>query len=89
MKSNEQVKKHNKQGDLWVVFNGIVYDISSYATVHPGGLDILVQNGGSDVTKLYSTYYHRSIPFICKCRKIDRKMYYWKIVKLKQESNFL
>jgi L-lactate dehydrogenase (cytochrome) len=39
----EEVKKHNKENDCWIVLNGIVYDISNYINSHPGGIDIILE----------------------------------------------
>lgn len=33
----EDVAKHNKDGDLWVVINGKVFDLTTYMDTHPGG----------------------------------------------------
>jgi cytochrome b involved in lipid metabolism len=32
----EEIKKHNKENDCWVVMKGVVYDISKYINEHPG-----------------------------------------------------
>jgi hypothetical protein len=49
----EEVRKHNRPDDLWVVFNGYVHDVSSFARNHPGGLDILRKNVGRDMSRTY------------------------------------
>lgn len=33
----EEVKLHNREGDLWVVVKNEVYDLTSFANEHPGG----------------------------------------------------
>ena len=33
----DEVQKHDKLGDSWLVINGKVYDISKFAPLHPGG----------------------------------------------------
>ena len=33
----QEVRKHNKEGDLYIVIDGEVYDCSSFADLHPGG----------------------------------------------------
>jgi L-lactate dehydrogenase (cytochrome) len=35
--SLEEVAKHNKQEDCWVVIHGRVFDLSKFLQEHPGG----------------------------------------------------
>jgi cytochrome b involved in lipid metabolism len=35
------VSQHNKAGDLWVIIDSIVYDLSKFANLHPGGSVVL------------------------------------------------
>jgi cytochrome b involved in lipid metabolism len=44
--SKEEVAKHNKEGDLWFIIHGKVYDVSKFAEEHPGGVDILMERAG-------------------------------------------
>ena len=37
--SVEEVSKHNRLEDLWIVVNGIVYDLTEFASEHPGGVE--------------------------------------------------
>jgi len=32
-----EVERHNTSKDLWVIFDGYVYDVTEYAAKHPGG----------------------------------------------------
>ena len=34
--------QHNKDGDLWVIIDSIVYDLSKFAKLHPGGTGVLL-----------------------------------------------
>jgi len=54
----EEVRQHNREDDLWVVFNGEVYDVSSFAKNHPGGLKVLLGSIGRDMTKAYEKANH-------------------------------
>jgi len=44
--SMEEVKKHNKYSDLWVVIHGKVYDITKFVEEHPGGSEVLLDVAG-------------------------------------------
>lgn len=46
----EEVEKHIKFNDAWIVVKGYVYDISNFT--HPGG-GIIVQGYGKDATDLF------------------------------------
>lgn len=57
--SMEEIKKHNKPGDLWIVVHGNVYDVSEFADTHPGGADTFFENsGGVDATDRFEDAFH-------------------------------
>jgi predicted heme/steroid binding protein len=45
------VSKHNKEDDAWVIIDNLVYDVSKFAEVHPGGALLLLQYAGKDATE--------------------------------------
>jgi len=51
----DEVAKHNKEGDLWVVVDSIVYDLSKFGNLHPGGLNVLLDSevAGQDATTVF------------------------------------
>lgn len=59
--SHNEVEKHNKPGDAWMVINGNVYDVSKFASVHPGGAPILEQYAGKDVTAEFSELHRQDV----------------------------
>jgi len=59
--TREEVAKHNKKGDLWVIIDSKVFDLSRFANLHPGGLTVLLDEevAGQDATKIfYSLHRH-------------------------------
>ncbi|KAL4979725.1 hypothetical protein BDW66DRAFT_148068 [Aspergillus desertorum] len=53
-----QVAAHRSRGDLWLIVNGKVYDVTEYVRDHPGGADALVDTAGTDATEAYEDVGH-------------------------------
>jgi len=51
MFTREEVAKHNKPEDAWIIVDGNVYDISKFAKLHPGGKETLLDYAGQDATE--------------------------------------
>ena len=47
----EEVQKHNKKDDLWIVVKGIVLDVTNWLDEHPGGPQALFSHMGRDATE--------------------------------------
>ncbi|KAG1455815.1 hypothetical protein G6F56_006977 [Rhizopus delemar] len=48
--SFEEVSKHNNKDDLWMIIDGKVYDITKFQDEHPGGEQVLIDEGARDAT---------------------------------------
>ena len=46
----EEVGRHTKEDDVWIILKGKVYDVTPYVNEHPGGAAIL-RNAGGDSTE--------------------------------------
>lgn len=49
--SLEEVAKHNKKEDLWVVVKGVVLDLTDWLEEHPGGPQAILNFMGRDATE--------------------------------------
>jgi flavocytochrome c len=47
----EEVAKHNKKEDLWVVVKGVVLDLTNWLDEHPGGPQAIMNFMGRDATE--------------------------------------
>lgn len=54
----EEVKKHCSTDDLWLVYNGQVYDVTQYLDEHPGGEEVIVDCAGIDATEAFNDIGH-------------------------------
>ncbi|KAF8227256.1 peroxisomal acyl-CoA-dehydrogenase [Tricholoma matsutake] len=62
--TREEVAKHNRDGDLWVIIDSLVYDISKFKNVHPGGASVFLDEkiAGKDATEaFYGLHRHEVI----------------------------
>lgn len=60
----EEIRKHNKDTDCWVVLYGKVLNVTSFLNDHPGGLDPINDLGGYDITNQFEAIGHskRAVP---------------------------
>ncbi|XP_059174716.1 acyl-CoA 6-desaturase-like isoform X2 [Physella acuta] len=54
----EEVSKHNKKDDQWLLINGKAYDITNFAKKHPGGAKILNHYAGEDATDAWVAFHN-------------------------------
>ncbi|XP_038992661.1 cytochrome b5 domain-containing protein RLF-like [Hibiscus syriacus] len=55
--SMSEVKQNQKDGSMWTVLKGRVYNIFPYMKFHPGGVDMLMKAVGKDSTSLFNKYH--------------------------------
>ncbi|KAH0348652.1 cytochrome b5 reductase-like protein, partial [Aureobasidium melanogenum] len=58
--TQEEVKKHNKKDDIWIIVHGKVYDVTKYLEDHPGGAPSLIEVAGQDATAAFEDVGHSS-----------------------------
>jgi predicted heme/steroid binding protein len=49
----KELQRHNSPGDCWVAIDGIVYDLTSFADLHPGGANAIHALAGTDGTSVF------------------------------------
>lgn len=64
----EEVKKHNKREDKWLVIDNNVYDITQWSKRHPGGSKVISHYAGQDATEAF-TAFHPDKKFVGKFLK--------------------
>jgi cytochrome b involved in lipid metabolism len=54
----DEVRQHTSPGDLWLVIDNKVYDVSQWMDEHPGGDFVLLQEAGKDDTAAFADIGH-------------------------------
>lgn len=52
--SAEEVAKHNKKDDVWVIIDGQVLDVTNFLPDHPGGEKAILLYAGRDATEEFN-----------------------------------
>jgi cytochrome b involved in lipid metabolism len=53
----EEIRRHDKNHDGWIVVRGTVYNIGPYLPYHPGGIEIFKNVLGRDATTMFDKYH--------------------------------
>lgn len=59
----DEIEKHDKRTDSWIVIEGKVYNVTNFMRKHPGGARVLSTYGGQDAT--VRILYHLIIYRLC------------------------
>lgn len=51
--TEQELAEHNKDGAAWLAIDGNVYDVSTFAQMHPGGEQILIEYSGRDASEVF------------------------------------
>ncbi|KAH9919351.1 peroxisomal acyl-CoA-dehydrogenase [Amylocystis lapponica] len=53
--TRDEVSKHNKEGDLWIIIDAKVYDVTRFKDLHPGGASVFLDEDipGQDATDIF------------------------------------
>lgn len=53
-----QVAARNHRGDVAIIIDNVVYDVTGFLSDHPGGVEVLLDNAGKDATKCFRDVGH-------------------------------
>ncbi|KNC83400.1 hypothetical protein SARC_04341 [Sphaeroforma arctica JP610] len=56
----DEVREHANKDDCWIIIDGVIYDVTSLLSQHPGGQAVLLSFGGKDVSAEYHAMKHSS-----------------------------
>ena len=76
----DDVSKHDRENDCWVIVHDRVYDVTTFVPKHPGGNMIRV-NAGGECTALFESYHP------LKARAVLEKFYIGDVVEEKKKKN--
>ena len=68
----EEVNQHNTKKDMWVVFNGFVYDMTQYIFKHPGGTNCFMPPYKKDITQQFMAIHPYVDPKLIEKLKIGK-----------------
>ena len=52
-----ELKKHNTKDDCWISYKKVIYNVTKYLKIHPGGINIMLENSGRQVDKEVEKYH--------------------------------
>uniref|UniRef100_A0A0N4ZE64 (3R)-3-hydroxyacyl-CoA dehydrogenase n=1 Tax=Parastrongyloides trichosuri TaxID=131310 RepID=A0A0N4ZE64_PARTI len=58
--SSSEVALHNSKDSCWIILNDKVYDVTKFLEEHPGGGEVILEQGGGDATEAFNDVGHSS-----------------------------
>ena len=55
--SIEEISKHDNEQDAWIIINGLVYDITTFVSKHPGGKEIIMKYAGYEASDQFEAFH--------------------------------
>jgi cytochrome b involved in lipid metabolism len=57
----EEVRKHNKKEDCWIIIKNMIYNVTEFLSIHPGGGSIIMTVAGEDATEYFNELHRAEI----------------------------
>ena len=59
--TREEVAQHSTAKSAYIIIDSIVYDITRFAALHPGGELLILEQAGKDATKEFYAYHRQEV----------------------------
>ena len=58
----EELQKHDNEEDgVWVCINGLVYDLTDFLPMHPGGAKVILHYAGKDASTIFNKFHAKDV----------------------------
>ncbi|KAG2189419.1 hypothetical protein INT44_004561 [Umbelopsis vinacea] len=61
--TREEVKKHNTPEDCWIIIDSEVFNMTTFADLHPGGAGVIMDLAGKDATEEFYGLHRQEVLF--------------------------
>jgi cytochrome b involved in lipid metabolism len=59
--TRDQIAQNNTPKSALIIIDSVVYDITKFASMHPGGEKLLLDFAGKDVTEEFYSYHRQEV----------------------------
>ncbi|KAI7860955.1 acyl-CoA dehydrogenase/oxidase [Circinella umbellata] len=59
--TREEVSRHTAEEDIWIIIDNVVYDMSSFIDMHPGGAFPILEFAGKDATEAFYSMHRQEV----------------------------